>query len=83
MPTPIAIGDEVAYSAKWLRSCAIHTGPMPERRGQVVALEPFGQHTMATIAWDDGHTDTAITANLTRVSRLAADAALADDAAHP
>ncbi len=47
------VGDKVAYSAKWLRSVGIFTGPLPFARGEVVALEKLStETTLAQVKWD-------------------------------
>jgi hypothetical protein len=54
-------GDKVAYAAAWLKSTGQQTGWAPRARGIVQGSEPFG----------------VLDCNLTLVSRLALDAALA------
>ena len=51
---PIAVGDRVRYSAKWLRNTGQYTGPVCSAKGTVTALEPFGVEgrQLATIAWE-------------------------------
>lgn len=78
------VGDRVAYAAKWLKSVQAH-----ERgrwRGTVTKTENFGAGQLCTIRWDDirptsdYHDDglgRVISQNLTLVSRIAIDAALA------
>ena len=75
---PITVGSRVAYSAAFLRSLAIWAGSAPQMRGQVEAVEPFGDHAIALVAWDDGSTARVLTLNLTLEARIAADAAMAD-----
>lgn len=73
-------GDRVAYAASFLRSTQQHTGWAPSARGTVRNVEPFGPHSLVTIAWDSGpvkshyHDDglgRVISPNLTLVSRIA------------
>jgi len=84
------IGDRVAYSAAFLKSTGQHTGATPFLRGEVVSVEEFGPHQMCAIQWlldgkpypvashyhDDG-LGRVISPNLTTISRIAEDAALA------
>lgn len=50
--TNIAIGDRVAYSAKFLRSIAGYTGEMPFLRGTVRDIREFRSGTyLAVIEW--------------------------------
>ncbi len=84
------VGDKVAYAASFLKSTGQYTGDTPFLRGEIVSVEPFGACQLCTIAWtlngkpisipshyhDDG-LGRVIAANLTLVSRIAIDAALA------
>jgi hypothetical protein len=84
------VGDRVAYSAAWLKSTGQRTGDIPFLRGAVVSVADFGAVQLCVIAWtlngvpyampsqyhDDG-LGRVIAPNLTLVSRLAIDAALA------
>jgi len=80
------IGDRVAYAAAFLKSTGQFTGIAPRLRGTVRSVEPFGPHALVTIAWDnykaqsqyhDDGLGRVISPNLTLVSRIAVDAALA------
>lgn len=80
------IGDRVAYNVKWLRSTGNIVGDLPRLRGTVTAIDPFGDKQLVVIAWDnyrvrsDYHDDglgRVISPNLTLVSRIAIDSALA------
>lgn len=80
------VGDRVAYAAAFLKSTGQYTGPLPRLRGTVQAIESFGPHDLVTIAWDnyrapsqyhDDGLGRVISPNLTLVSRIAVDAALA------
>jgi hypothetical protein len=48
----INVGDRVAYSAAFLRGTGQFTGDVPHARGEVKALLPLGETTLAEIAWD-------------------------------
>ena len=43
------VGDRVKYSARWLRSVGMYTGPIPFTKGTITAIE----NGIATIAWED------------------------------
>ena len=82
-----ALGDRVAYSATWLRSTGNRTGPLGHLRGTVERVQKFGDNQLVVIAWDgyrcnsEYHDDglgRVIAPNLTLVSRIAVDAALAE-----
>lgn len=51
----IATGDRVRYSAKFLRSVGLFTGPIPFAIGTVENLAPFGSpgRYLATVKWDN------------------------------
>lgn len=86
-----SVVDKVAYAASFLKSTGQHTGDTPFLRGEIVRWEPFSDYQLCTIRWtlrgkpypvasqyhDDG-LGRVISPNLTLVSRIAADAALAD-----
>jgi hypothetical protein len=60
-----AVGDRVRYTADFLRSTGMFTGAIPQARGTITTLEPFGEAVLATIDW--GNVDVpprVITANL-------------------
>jgi hypothetical protein len=69
------IGDKVAYSVKWLRSCGIYTGPIPFARGVVTGIARMGSRydgtTIATVDWGDDEIPSKVNAaNLVRVADL-------------
>ena len=81
-----ALGDRVAYAAAFLKSTGQYTGDVPRLRGTVHAVQALGQVQLVIIAWDnyrvqsEYHDDglgRVIAPNLTLVSRIAVDAALA------
>lgn len=80
-------GDRVAYAAGFLKSTGQITGHAPFLRGTVRKVEPFSGYTLVTVAWDnyavksEYHHDglaRIIAPNLTLISRIAIDAALAN-----
>lgn len=81
-----SVGDRVAYSAVWLKSTGQYSGLYASLRGTVRAVEPLGAVQLVTIKWDghdvashyhDDGLGRVIAPNLTLVSRIAVDAALA------
>ena len=75
-----AARDRVALSAKFLRSIGCITGEGPFARGAVVSTAPAHSGLeMVEVEWDNGAWPVAkiLSCNLTLVSRLAADAAMA------
>lgn len=48
----IKVGDRVAYRAAFLRSTGQYAGDAPHAQGEVKALVPLGETTLAEIAWD-------------------------------
>jgi hypothetical protein len=71
-------GDRVAYATAWLKSTGQHTGWAPKARGSVLGVEAFGDRALVTVQWDGRDKPIGVLdANLTLVSRLALDAALA------
>lgn len=50
--SPIRVGDNVAYSKRFLRSIGCHTGDMPAARGTVTAVQRIGELLIADIDWD-------------------------------
>jgi hypothetical protein len=48
----IKIGDRVAYSAAFLQSTGQYAGDAPHAKGEVKALVPLGETTLAEIEWD-------------------------------
>ena len=89
-PRTFQVGDKVAYRADFLRSTGQHTGDTPFLRGEVISAKPFAQYQLCLIRWtldgkpypinsqyyDDG-LGRVISANLTLVSRIGIDSALA------
>ncbi len=83
-------GDRVAYAVGFLKSTGQQTGDSPFLRGEIVSVQPLGQVQLCAIRWtlrgkpyhaasqyhDDG-LGRVIAPNLTLVSRIAQDAALA------
>ncbi len=53
MKNDIRPGDDVAYSARFLRAIGCQTGPMPAARGRVTAVRRYVGRTLATVAWND------------------------------
>lgn len=71
MKTDIRPGDDVAYSAKFLRSIGCQTGPMPAARGRVTAVRRYAGVTLATVAWNDPTMPEGVNvANLVRVTDM-------------
>jgi hypothetical protein len=70
-------GDRVAYSAKFLRSLCIFTGPMPQARGVVKKLENLGDMTLAEIQWIEGYTHVG-RVNVANLARIGTRAMYAD-----
>lgn len=71
-------GDKVAYAAAWLKSTGQQTGWAPRARGIVQGSEPFGGRVLVTVQWEGRDKPIGVLdCNLTLVSRLAIDAALA------
>ncbi len=48
----IKVGDRVAYSAAFLQSTGQYAGDLPHAKGEVKALVPLGETTLAEIQWD-------------------------------
>lgn len=72
------IGDRVAYAARFLKSTGQITGEAPFRRGTVCAVKSISDYDLLTVDWDDRIAARPVLAsNLTLVSRIAEDAALA------
>jgi hypothetical protein len=71
-------GDRVAYAAAWLKNTGQRTGWAPAARGTVESVEPFGGRAIVTVQWDGRDKPVGVLdVNLTLVSRIAIDAALA------
>ena len=65
---PLAVGDRVAYSGRFLRSIGVFTGDMPHARGEVAKLTPLGETTLADIDWKNAELPPRVNvANLCRV----------------
>ena len=64
---PIEVGDNVAYSASFLRSIAAYAGEMPHARGVVQELQTIGETILAVIDWNNGEIPPKVNvANLAR-----------------
>ncbi len=69
---PIKVGDKVAYSKAYLQSTGSYTGDIPHARGEVTALIPLGETTLAEIAWDRPEMPARVNVkNLVTVKRIA------------
>ena len=65
---PIEVGDNVAYSASFLRSIAAYAGDIPHARGVVKELQTIGETTLAVIDWNNEEIPPKVNiANLARV----------------
>jgi len=53
MGTKLNVGDKVSYSATFLRSIGVYTGPMPFARGTIEKIDDFGNVALAMVNWDD------------------------------
>ena len=73
MASSLKIGDQVGFSAAFLRSTGQHTGPVPFRKGQIMEIEEVSPgFTLATVYWNGEHKTTrANIKNLARVGTLA------------
>jgi hypothetical protein len=72
-------GDRVAYAAAFLKSTGQRTGWAPFARGTVTGGQTFGGRVLVSIKWDDvADEKNVLDCNLTLVSRIAVDAALAN-----
>ena len=47
----LQIGDNVAYSASFLRSISCYTGDIPAARGVVTNIKPLGDRQLITVDW--------------------------------
>lgn len=78
MGKPFNPGDKVAYSARWLKSLCLQASWEARARGTVLSVEPFGNRALVSVQWEGRDKPIGVLdANLTLVSRLAIDAALA------
>ncbi len=50
--TKLQIGDNVAYSATFLRSICCFTGDLPHARGIITDIKPVGERQLITVDWD-------------------------------
>ena len=74
-----APGDRVAYAAAFLKSTGQRTGWAPCARGTVTGGQAFGPRVLVSVKWDDvAEEKNILDCNLTLISRLAVDAALAN-----
>jgi hypothetical protein len=74
----LQVGDRVQFSAKFLRSTAQYTGPVPFLKGTIKELQPLGAGkdptVLATIDWDsDDWSGRVNVKNLKKVGQLEAD----------
>ena len=61
----LQIGDNVAYSASFLRSIACYAGDMAHARGVITDIKPLGERQLVSIDWDRPDIPTkVISANL-------------------
>ena len=68
----IKVGDKVAYSKAFLQSTGSYTGDIPHARGEVTALIPIGETTLAEIEWDRPDMPARVNVkNLVTVKRIA------------
>lgn len=66
----ISVGDQVAYSAAFLRNTGQQTGDVPRAKGKVTALVPLGSILLAEIDWDTPDMPARVNvANICRVNR--------------
>ena len=67
---PVKAGDEVCYSAAFLRSVGAYTGDMPHARGVVTGVETLGgEIVLANVTWDiEGLPERVNVKSLSRVS---------------
>lgn len=66
---PIKVGDQVAVSARFLRSIGCYTGDLPQARGVVKELKQVGDVTIAVVDWGKWEVEPKILAkNLSRVT---------------
>ena len=73
-----APGDRVAYAAAWLKNTGQRTGWAPSARGTVLSTEPFEGAALVSVHWDGSERPVnVLNVNLTLVSRIGIDAALA------
>lgn len=69
---PIQAGDEIAYTAAFLRSTGQYTGDVPQAKGRVTALVPLGETMLAEIVWDTPDLPRRVhIANICRVNSIA------------
>jgi len=65
------VGDQVAYSAGWLRSIGAYSGDLPHARGVILSLKDVGPMTIADVDWKNGDIPSRVnTANLVRKDRI-------------
>lgn len=72
---PIRVGDQVAYSKRYLQSTGQLTGDMPILRGTVIEMTKLGDKPLAVVDWHDGTEPQKVLAtNLCQVKHIAFDA---------
>jgi hypothetical protein len=77
-PKSFNAGDRVAFAAAFLKSTAQHTGEVPFMRGTVTEqVDHSPDFRLVTVQWDGRGFSKVLASNLTLVSRIAIDAALA------
>jgi hypothetical protein len=68
----VKIGDQVGYTATFLRSTGMYTGEEPGMRGTVKGFEDIShQMTLAIVAWNGHGIRKVNVKNLARVGSLA------------
>lgn len=64
----IAVGDQVALTAAFLRNTGQQTGDVPHAKGMVTAIVPLGETTLAEVEWNTPDMPARVhVANLCRV----------------
>lgn len=77
----LQVGDRVAYSAKFLRSIGDYSHQSASMRGTVQGLRPMAhsKNVLVKIKWDNDDDELragALSCNLVRVEKIAAESAL-------
>jgi hypothetical protein len=66
----IHVGDRVAYSANWLRSVGLVTGPYPFLRGRVAAIDEITKgFSLAVVEWE-GEADAPARINIANLAKV-------------
>jgi hypothetical protein len=63
----LAVGDRIAYSARFLKSIGAQTGELPQLRGEIRGFKKMGAKTLVDIVWDDGSDSRALVGNIAKV----------------